>query len=496
MSGAKIPPRVLAEQNSRTALTLSDPTSRGRKLPQYTAAILATLGALSAGTFMSWSSPAIPLLQDKLNHFVVTEAQGSWIGALMNLGAFLGAIPAGFAADRFGRKRTLFSMGFPLVAAWMLIAFSDTVGEIYAGRLLGGMGVGAVSVVAPMYIGELAEPHIRGALGAFFQLQITLGILLGYLAGMASTVKALSLICCAVPVVYLVLFVWMPESPVFLVATNRRDEATRALQWLRGPKYDLEDELTRMQDTMEESQRIQEPVLTLLRSKGVKRALVISLGLMTFQQLSGINAVIFYSGKIYANVGGRLPPNTAAIIIGLVQVFATAASTQLVDRAGRRVLLLASGGVMALCQGLLGLYFYMKEAEFDLVYFRWLPLVCLALFIIMFSIGFGPIPWIMLSELFPPEAKAAAAAISASCSWLLAFLVTLGFRRMGTTLGIDGAFWTFAIVCVFSVLFVAIKVPETKNKDLEDIQAELCGRRRQGEQEVMNRAMSSFPKPI
>lgn len=492
---------MLPEQNSRTALTLYDTNTRGKKLPQYTAALLATLGALSAGTFMSWSSPALPLLQDKFNHFIVTNSQASWIGSLMNLGAFLGALPAGFAADRFGRKKMLFIFGIPLVASWLLIAFSDTVGEIYAGRILGGMAVGAVSVTAPMYIGELAEKHVRGALGAIFQLQITMGILFGYLVGMTGSVQTLSLICCSIPVLYLLTFVWMPESPVFLVATNRKEDARKALKWFRGDNFDVEDELTRMQDTMQTSQRNQEPVFALLKARGISRALNVSLGLMIFQQLSGINAVIFYSGKIFDSVGGKLAPNMAAIVIGVVQVLATYASTVLVDRAGRRILLLISSSVMSFCLLILGIFFHLQNAGYDMTYFKWMPLVSLALYIIVFSLGFGPVPWLMLSELFPPEVKAAATAIAASCNWLLAFFVTLIFQRMMDVLGISGAFWTFSVTCLVGTLFVSVMVPETKGKDMEEIQAELYGRRRQSEEDspfrsMKNRIRSTFSKPV
>jgi SP family facilitated glucose transporter-like MFS transporter 8 len=179
------------------------------------------MAALVGGSFMSWTSPALPLLQkpDSVPH--VTDEEGSWIGSLLTLGAFIGALPAGLLADKIGRKVTLCILAIPLTGSWLMIAFSGSVTELFAGRLIGGIASGAVSVVTPMYIAELAESSIRGALGTLFQLQSTIGILFGYLAGMVGDHRTLSFISCALPIIFVVTFSWMPESPVFLVSKNR-----------------------------------------------------------------------------------------------------------------------------------------------------------------------------------------------------------------------------------------------------------------------------------
>lgn len=183
--------------------------------------VAATMAALVAGSFMSWTSPALPLLQkhDSVPH--VTNEEGSWIGSLLNLGAFCGALPAGLLADKIGRKFTLCILAIPLTGSWLMIAFAGTVTELFAGRFMGGIAIGAVSVVTPMYIAEFADSSIRGALGTLFQLQITIGILFGYLAGMVGDHRALSFISCALPLLFLITFSWMPESPIYLLSKNR-----------------------------------------------------------------------------------------------------------------------------------------------------------------------------------------------------------------------------------------------------------------------------------
>ncbi|PSN50532.1 hypothetical protein C0J52_03509 [Blattella germanica] len=214
--------RVIVSENSRTLLTVNPTNVPAKKFPQYIAAILATLAALVAGSYMSWTSPALPMLQANSSVPHITDEEGSWIGSLFNLGAFIGALPAGLICDKLGRKVTLCILAAPLIASWLLIAFSSSVIELYLGRIIGGIAVGAISVATPTYIAELAENSIRGALGTLFQLQITVGILVGYLAGLVGNQMALSLICCALPIIFFVTFIWMPESPVYLLTKNRQ----------------------------------------------------------------------------------------------------------------------------------------------------------------------------------------------------------------------------------------------------------------------------------
>jgi SP family facilitated glucose transporter-like MFS transporter 8 len=183
--------------------------------------VAATLAALVAGSFMSWTSPALPLLQEPGSVPYVTDEEGSWVGSLLNLGAFLGALPAGLVADRLGRKLTLCLLAVPLSASWLMLGFGSSVAELFAGRFIAGVAIGAVSVTVPMYIAEMAESSIRGSLGTLFQLQMTLGILFGYLVGTVGDPRTLSFVSCALPVLFLISFVWMPESPVFLLSRNR-----------------------------------------------------------------------------------------------------------------------------------------------------------------------------------------------------------------------------------------------------------------------------------
>jgi len=199
------------------------------------------------------------------------------------------------------------------------------------------------------------------------------------------------------------------------------------------------------------------------------RPSLIMMGLMLFQQLSGINAVIFYTVQIFDSANVDLDPSVSTMIVGGVQIAATLASIFVVDRLGRRILLLFSDIVMCISLVALGLYFKMKE-DGNAANIGWLPLISLILFIVAFSVGYGPLPWMMLGELLPPKVKGLTASIATMFNWFLSFLVTKFFANMLKSFGDAWSYWTFAIICAAGTVFVFIFVPETKGKSLDDIQ--------------------------
>ncbi|PSN47389.1 hypothetical protein C0J52_11155 [Blattella germanica] len=453
---------VMALDDELISLKRADSEETGRrqegdKRPQHLAAIVATLGAMAAGCVLGWTSPALPQMQMSGNgsvHAEVTDDEASWIGSLVAVGALLGALPAGFLADLIGRRLFLLSLGIPFTLGWCLILLAHHIHQYtqyegclkpgtFAARFILGLAVGAVTVVVPLYNNEIAEDSVRGALGAYLQFMITTGILWVYVFGALVRYDCcLPLASLAIPLVFCFAFFWMPESPVFLLSKGHTDDAEKSIRWLRGASkgklqaYDVDAEVIRLQksicDTKSNPQRVDlthkplkyvigQFILGLSLRSPTAKAIIIVFGLMTFQQLSGINAVIFYTGKIFEDPDSFLEPTMATIIVGTVQVLATYSSSLLVDRLGRRILLLASDGGMATCLFLLSVYFYYQENGTDISGMSWLPLVSLASYIILFSIGLGPLPWFMMAELVPAEAKGWASALAVCLNWTLVF---------------------------------------------------------------------------
>ena len=363
---------------------------------------------------------------------------------------------------------------------------------------MSGIALGTGSVVTPIYCEEIAEVRLRGALGVLYDLQISNGILFVYVVGAYVSYIWLCIACAIIPAVSFLTFVWMPESPIYLASKGKKIETEKSLRWLRGARYvtdyDMKPELERIQKFVSQSKRespsegassrdipahnlflvkeIPKRLFTLSPSP-TKRALNIVCCLMIFRQVNGINAVIFYTVDIFQEAGGILSPFLATIIVGIVQVVATYISSLVVERTGRRVLLLISNVTMAVCHLLLGMHFYFKQIGGDLRTLGWLPLLCVATFIAGFNIGFGPLPWVMMAELLPNESKSWASGLAASVNWILVFAVTNLYGMMIENLGPMITFVIFGGMCILGTVIIAFIVPETTGKTREEIQLEL-----------------------
>ncbi|EDW70801.1 facilitated trehalose transporter Tret1-2 homolog isoform X1 [Drosophila virilis] len=462
--------------------------NRSKTFPQYVAALAAAGGAFAAGTLLGWTSPAeTSIVKEDFYGFEVTNENYSWVSSFMTLGAACVCIPIGFLINMIGRKWTMLLLVLPFVLGWALLIWAQNVVMMFVARFILGIAGGAFCVTAPMYTGEIAQKDIRGTLGSFFQLMITIGILFVYGIGAGLDVFWMSVVCGILPIIFGVIFFFMPESPTYLVSKNRSEAAVKSIQWLRGKEYDYAPELEELHETDREIRQNKVNVLAALARPVTMKALSISLGLMFFQQLSGINAVIFYSKTIFEDAKTDIGASMSTILIGVMQVVATFVSTLVVDRLGRRILLLASGIVMALSTTAIGVYFYLKDQnEESVVNLGWLPVASLCIFMIMFSIGYGPVPWLMMGELFATDIKGFAGSIAGTTNWVLAFVVTKTFKNLNDGLGNGGTFWLFAGVTLVGVIFVFLAVPETKGKSLNEIQQELAGNRNKSQVEAAN----------
>lgn len=464
-------------------------TTSARKLPQYVAALSATGGALAAGTLLGWTSPTENMILNQNNEadfvnqygFDMDDETWSWVGSAAGLGAASMCLVIGTIINLIGRKLTMLLLVLPFVAGWVLVTWATSIPMLIVGRALLGIAGGAFCVTAPTYTGEIAQKEIRGTLGSYFQLMITIGILFVYAVGAANDLFALNIICLIIPMVFGIIFVFMPETPLYLVSKERKEDAIRSLKWLRGSQYDYDSELTELID--EHNERVAQKIsfIGAFKRRSTVMGMIIIMGLMFFQQMSGINAVIFYTGFIFTAANTGIHSTTATIIVGVIQVIATFIASMVVDKVGRRIMLLVSVAVMGICTILMGVYFYLDARpdpithESQTASLGWLPIVSLSVFICMFSIGFGPIPWLMVGELFAPDVKGLAASIAGAFNWLLAFVITKTFSDLRGAIGIGETFWLFSGFSILGTIFVFFVVPETKGKSLTEIQKMLAG---------------------
>ncbi|XP_055909001.1 facilitated trehalose transporter Tret1 isoform X2 [Eupeodes corollae] len=472
-----------ADQNARNPMLydpLSDGAVRTSTKMQYVAALVVCLGAVSAGTALAWTSPVLPQISvdptinitansTNSDELRLTVGEQTWVSSLLAIGAFLAALPTGYIADAIGRKYTALLMDVPFIVAWIMTIFAKSAGMLCLARFLIGISTGSFCVVAPMYISEIAETSIRGSLGTLFQLTLSCGILMVYLVGAAVSWKALSVFCLCIPIGLFIGMCFLPETPVYLLKKGRRGDAALSLKWLWGRYCDSRSAIQIIQTDLD-SAGSDASFMDVFRNRAAKNALIISMLLMFFQQFSGVNAVIFYTVPIFKSAGSTLNPSACSIIVGIVQVSMTLASSFLIERAGRKILLIFSSICQLICLTVLGIYFDMKDSGKDVSEIGWLPLLSVVLFMVTFSLGYGPIPWLMMGELFPPDVKATAVALTVMSNWFSVFMVTKCFGSMVEALGSDVTFWFFAF-CMFSAtLYVFFMVFETKGKSSAQIQ--------------------------
>ncbi|XP_049803573.1 facilitated trehalose transporter Tret1-like isoform X1 [Schistocerca nitens] len=449
---------------------------RGRLWTQVLASVSVSIGSLVVGFSSAYTSPALASMKADTNSTItVDKQQESWIGSLMPLAALLGGVAGGPLIEAIGRKTTILATAIPFIISFLLIGLAVNVPMILAGRSIAGFCVGIASLCLPVYMGETVQAEVRGMLGLISTTFGNLGILLCYAIGNCLNWWKLALFGACLPVPFLVCTCFVPETPRWYISKNKNKRAHKALQWLRGKDADVTAELHEIEKNhLDSIKNAPASALDLFNRNNIK-PITVSIGLMFFQQLSGINAVIFYTVDIFRDAGSTIDGNLSTIIVGIVNLGSTFIATALIDRLGRKVLLYISAISMNLSLLALGAFFFLKDTGYDVKDYGWLPLASFVIFVIGFSLGFGPIPWLMMGEILPAKIRGPAASIATAFNWACTFIVTKTFSDLKEAVGPYGAFWIFATICFFSLIFVKFCVPETQGKSLEDIERKFNG---------------------
>jgi MFS family permease len=270
------------------------------KTRQILASLSAAGGAFAVGAALGWPSSAKEhLVPNNPRYFPISDSDFSQIASIITVGAMISCLPIGMLMKKFGRKMTMMGLVIPFVIGWSLVIFAKNLEMMLVGRFIIGLAGGAFCVSAPQYSSEIAENEVRGLVGTFFQLLIIAGILFSYIIGAYIDIYESSLICGAIPIVFAVIFSFMPESPVYLIEQGRDNEAILSYKWLRGDKYDPQNEINILKTEMSENETNQVSTSEVFSRKATKKAIAIGVGLMMFQQLSGINVVVFYISDIF-----------------------------------------------------------------------------------------------------------------------------------------------------------------------------------------------------
>ncbi|XP_075690276.1 solute carrier family 2, facilitated glucose transporter member 6 [Rhinoderma darwinii] len=454
----------------------------------FLAAFSAVLGNFSFGYGLVYPSPVLPALEgdaDPVLH--ITDAEKSWFGSVFALGCCVGGISSMVLNDRLGRKLSIMFSALPAAVGFLLMGSAQHVSMLLLGRILTGLAGGLTSSSIPVYISEISHAGVRGALGACPQLMAVCGALVLYALGLILPWRWLA-IAGEVPVfVMLFLLCFMPDSPRFLISKGKDEKALRALVWLRGPNTAYRGEF----------QRIKESVLKVnssltcseLSNPYYYKPILIATFMRCLQQLSGINPILTYLEPIFNKTKVILRGGYDAALVGLVRLVSVLVAALVMDKAGRKILLYASSALMFVSSLSMGLYINftvdIKNNSTNLTvtwndphtdahpvnYLEIIPLVCIMLYILGYAFGWGPITWLLMSEILPLKTRGTASGLCVMVSWITGFVLTEAFLPVVNTFNLETPFFFFAIICVCCIVFTYCFVPETKGRTLEQIES-------------------------
>ncbi len=428
----------------------------------------AALGGLLFGYDTGVISGALLFLRTA---FALSPLMLGVVTSIALAGAAVGAAIAGTLADRFGRRPVLLATAIVFSGGALLSAAATDLATLLAGRLVVGVGIGGASMLTPLYLAEIAPARQRGALVSANQLAVTLGILISYLVGYALAAGGAwrwMLGLGAVPGVVLAVGMFLlPESPRWLAGHGHVERATRALRRLRGRGVDIATELEALRADLSA------PVRAAPASRPGHRAarlpLIVGVGLAILQQVTGINTVIYFAPTIFQASG--LSSASAAILatagIGVVNVIMTALALWLVDRIGRRILLLTGMAGMGLSLVALAATFAFGHGQL----LGLLTAASLAAYVACFAIGLGPVFWLLISEIFPLAIRARGMSAATIANWVANLVVALTFLDLVGWMGRTGVFALYAVLTAGAFVFARAMVPETKGLDLEAVEA-------------------------
>ncbi|CAN6306538.1 unnamed protein product [Urochloa humidicola] len=423
---------------------------------------VAVCGSFEFGTCVGYSAPTQSGIIDEVG---LSISEFAIFGSILTIGAMIGAISSGRLADFLGRKMTMRISATICMFGWLSIHLAKSAIMLYFGRILLGFSTGVLSYVVPVFIAEIAPKNLRGGLATSNQLLICSGSSATYIIGALVAWRNLVLVGLVPCVLLLGGLFFIPESPRWLANVGREKEFHTSLQKLRGEDADISEEVIEIKEYIESLHSF---------PKARLQDLFLSKNIYAVIQLGGINGVGFYASYIFSSAGfsGKL----GTILIGIIQIPITSFGAILMDRSGRRVLLMVSASGTFLGCFLTGISFYLKAQG---LFPEWVPTLALSgilVYIGAYSIGMGPVPWVVMSEIFSIDMKAIGGSLVTLISWLGSFAISYSFSFL-MDWSSAGTFFMFSAASLITILFVAKLVPETKGRTLEEIQESLSSRR-------------------
>ncbi len=437
----------------------------------YWIVFVAINGGLLFGLNMAGISGAVEMLKSE---FSLTDSGLGTVAALLTIGCLVGALFTGSFTEKYGRKKVMRTTALLYIISALGCAFASSSVMLIIFRLLSGLAVGATSVVGPMYISEISPAHNRGMLVSLNQFAITIGIVLAYvfdyfMLEMGSDSWRYML---GIPAIFGALYlnlilISFPESPRWLVSKGRMQEAEDVMMKIGGEQL-VKSELPQIERVISEEKIKDRLSLSELFKGKTGKVVLIGTLIAALQQITGINAVIMFAPEMFKAAGSAQGDSVMqAMVVGLVNFLMTIVALWLVDKKGRKSLLLWGAAGMIISLAYLS-WEFTKPSPFGIG-----VLAALLVYISFFAASFAPVMWVIISEVYPNRIKGVAMSFSTAVSWLCTFLTVYFAPVIQGTLGLNHLFGIFAVFSVLAFVFVKIWIPETKGKSLEEIEKEL-----------------------
>ncbi|GMJ11195.1 hypothetical protein like AT1G54730 [Hibiscus trionum] len=428
---------------------------------------VAASASFTCGYSGGYSSPAESGIIDELG---LTVAEYSVFGSILTIGGMAGALFSGKISDFFGHKITFWILNIFYIMGWLAIVFSKDAWSLYLGRLLLGFGTAVFNYVGPVYVADITPKNLRGRFSSLVQAMTICSISIAYFVGSITYWRILALIGVIPCIIQVVCLFFVPESPRWLAKSGRDNALTASLQCLRGKNADISQEAAEIQDYTKNLQCGSEDKILDLFSLKYASSLIVGVGLMLLQQLGGYKGFAYYANSIFDLAG--FPGTIGITVVAVTQILMNILGILLIDRSGRRPLLMVSAvGAFFGCF-FTGLSFLLQDLQRLKEITPIMAFLGIMMYMGFYSLGMSGIPWIIMSEIFPVNIKGSAGSLCNLVNWFCSWVVSYTFNFL-LQWNSAGTFFIFSSISGVAIVFIARLVPETKGRTLEEIQASI-----------------------